>query len=98
MFNIMFLIYCSEYTLLNIFPQIIQENIIERLFLILNEFKSGSIVVILLLFSSLMISIHNSTHSSQIKTVGPAISFLTSCWLLPQKEQYKMFLLPDIYF
>jgi len=28
-------------------------------------------------------------HSSQIKTDGPAISFLTSCWLLPQKEQYK---------
>lgn len=28
-----------------------------------------------------------STHSSQIKTVGPAISFLTSCWALPQKEQ-----------
>ena len=33
------------------------------------------------------------THSSQIKTVGPAISFLTSCWLFPQKEQYKIFLL-----
>jgi hypothetical protein len=30
---------------------------------------------------------HNSTHSSQMNTVGPAISFLTSCWLLPQKEQ-----------
>ena len=29
--------------------------------------------------SSLMMSIHNSTHSSQIKTVGPAINFLTSC-------------------
>ena len=51
----MFLINCTEYTLLNIFPQNIQENIIERLFLILNEFKSGSIVVILLLFSSLII-------------------------------------------
>ena len=25
--------------------------------------------------------------------MGPAISFLTSCWLLPQKEQYKIFLL-----
>ena len=32
-----------------------------------------------LLFSSLMMSIQSSTHSSQIKTVGPAISFLTSC-------------------
>ena len=34
----------------------------------------------------------SSTHSSQMKTVGPAISFLTSCWLLPQKEQYSVFL------
>ena len=40
-----------------------------------------------LLFSSLMMSIQSSTHSSQIKTVGPAISFFTSCWLFPQKEQ-----------
>ena len=31
------------------------------------------------LFSSLMMSIHNSTHSSQINTVGPAINFFTSC-------------------
>jgi hypothetical protein len=30
-------------------------------------------------------------HSSQIKTFGPAINFLTSCWLLPQNEQYKGF-------
>ena len=29
----------------------------------------------------------SSTHSSQMKTVGPAMSFRTSCWLLPQKEQ-----------
>ena len=33
----------------------------------------------LLLFSSLIMSIQSSTHSSQINTVGPAISFLTSC-------------------
>jgi hypothetical protein len=26
-----------------------------------------------------------------MKTDGPAISFFTSCWLLPQKEQYKFF-------
>src|ERR1700733_171642 len=44
------------------------------------------------LCSSRMISMQSSTHSSQIKTVGPAISFLTSCWLLPQKEQYSVFL------
>jgi len=39
------------------------------------------------LFSSLMMSMHNSTHSSQINTVGPAMSLRTSCWLLPQNEQ-----------
>src|SRR5688572_33046020 len=43
------------------------------------------------LFSSSMMSMHSSTHSSQMNTVGPAISFLTSCWLLPQKEQYNVF-------
>src|SRR5438105_10844469 len=45
------------------------------------------------LCSSRMMSMHNSTHSSQMNTVGPAISFLTSCWLLPQNEQYSVFLL-----
>jgi hypothetical protein len=30
-------------------------------------------------------------HSSQMNTEGPAISFLTSCWLLPQKEQCSVF-------
>src|ERR1043165_8312434 len=44
------------------------------------------------LFSSRMMSMHSSTHSSQMKTVGPAISLRTSCWLLPQKEQYRVFL------
>src|SRR5262249_42759863 len=43
------------------------------------------------LCSSRMISMQSSTHSSQMKTVGPAISFLTSCWLLPQKEQHSVF-------
>ena len=32
---------------------------------------------------------HSSTHSSQTKTVGPAINFLTSFWFLPQKEQKR---------
>src|SRR5271165_3867236 len=45
------------------------------------------------LFSSRMISMQSSTHSSQMKTVGPAISLRTSCWLLPQKEQYRVLLL-----
>src|SRR5881227_3133327 len=44
------------------------------------------------LFSSRMMSMQSSTHSSQIKTVGPAISLRTSCWLLPQNEQYSVFL------
>jgi hypothetical protein len=39
------------------------------------------------LFSSWMMSLHNSTHSSQMKTEGPAMSLRTSCWLFPQKEQ-----------
>ena len=30
-------------------------------------------------------------HSSQMKTDGPAMIFLTSCWLLPQNEQYNNF-------
>src|ERR1700716_2954779 len=44
------------------------------------------------LFSSRMISMHSSTHSSQMNTVGPAISLRTSCWLLPYKEQYRVVL------
>ena len=32
-----------------------------------------------------MISLHRSIHSSQIYTPGPAMSFLTWRWLLPQK-------------
>src|SRR5262249_42046647 len=45
------------------------------------------------LCSSRMMSIQSSTHSSQMNTVGPAISFFTSCWDLPQNEQYSVFLL-----
>src|ERR1700740_84927 len=45
------------------------------------------------LFSSRMMSMHSSTHSSQMNTVGPVMSLRTSCWLLPQKEQYRVFLL-----
>ena len=37
--------------------------------------------------SSRMMSLHSSMHSSQMNTDGPAMSFFTSCWLLPQKEQ-----------
>src|SRR5262245_65424020 len=43
------------------------------------------------LFSSRMMSMQSSTHSSQMKTVGPAMSLRTSCWLLPQNEQYRVF-------
>src|SRR5512142_451062 len=41
-----------------------------------------------------MMSLQRSMHSSQMNTDGPAMSFLTSCWLLPQKEQYRS-LSPD---
>ena len=37
--------------------------------------------------SSRMMSMHSSTHSSQMYTDGPAMSLRTSCWLLPQNEQ-----------
>src|SRR5438094_10599842 len=39
--------------------------------------------------SSAMMSLQTSTHSSQMKTVGPAISFRTSFWLLLQKEHRR---------
>src|SRR5262245_47442524 len=39
--------------------------------------------------SSAMMSLHTSTHSSQMNTVGPAISLRTSFWSLLQKEQRK---------
>ena len=41
---------------------------------------------------------HNSTHSSQMKTVGPAINLRTSCWLFPQKEQNRVPLSPSSFF
>src|SRR4051812_9418786 len=36
-----------------------------------------------------MMSLHSPMHSSQMYTVGPAISFLTSFWALPQNEQVR---------
>src|SRR6185503_4047820 len=42
------------------------------------------------LFSSRMMSMQSSTHSSQMNTVGPAMSLRTSCWLFPQNEQYRV--------
>src|SRR6476620_4721766 len=33
----------------------------------------------------------SSTHSSQMNTVGPAMSLRTSCCDLPQNEQYRVF-------
>src|SRR3989344_837022 len=41
--------------------------------------------------SSRMMSLQSSTHSLQTNTEGPAISLWTSCWLLPQNEQYRSF-------
>src|ERR1700690_2527516 len=43
------------------------------------------------LCSSRMMSMQSSTHSSQMNTVGPAISLRTSCCDLPQNEQYRVF-------
>ena len=37
-----------------------------------------------------MMSRQSSTHSSQMNTVGPAMSLRTWCWLLPQNEQYRV--------
>src|SRR6185503_4381900 len=45
------------------------------------------------LFSSRMMSMQSSTHSSQMNTVGPAINLRTSCCDFPQNEQYSVFLL-----
>src|SRR5438093_9287849 len=39
--------------------------------------------------SSAMMSLQTSTHSSQMKTVGPAISLRTSFWSLLQKEHRR---------
>src|SRR5262245_1592720 len=39
--------------------------------------------------SSAMMSLQTSTHSSQMKTVGPAMSFRTSFWSLLQNEQRR---------
>src|SRR6476620_9363474 len=51
----------------------------------------GQATVSMLDASSRMMSLHRSMHSSQMNTEGPAISFFTSCWLLPQNEQYSSF-------
>src|SRR6516165_697353 len=48
------------------------------------------------LFSSPTMSMHSSTHSSQINTVGPAMSLRTSCWLLPQNVQWSGFLVSPL--
>src|SRR5690606_37069306 len=36
-----------------------------------------------------MISLQRSMHSSQIYTPGPAMSFFTCFWLLPQNEHFS---------
>src|SRR5213596_4385896 len=40
--------------------------------------------------SSAMMSLQTSTHSSQMKTVGPAINFRTSFWSLLQNEHRRI--------
>src|SRR5437867_7569050 len=41
-----------------------------------------------------MMSLQTSTHSSQMKTVGPAMSFRTSFWSLLQNEHRRISLSP----
>src|SRR6516164_3556959 len=48
------------------------------------------------LFSSPTMSMQSSTHSSQMNTVGPAMSLRTSCWLLPQNVQWSVFLVSPL--
>src|SRR6185369_11408611 len=47
--------------------------------------------------SSAMMSLQTSTHSSQMKTVGPAISLRTSFWSLLQKEQRRTSVSPAFF-
>src|SRR5262249_39244861 len=47
--------------------------------------------------SSAMMSLQTSTHSSQMKTVGPAISFRTSFWSLLQKEHRRTSVSPAFF-
>jgi hypothetical protein len=37
-----------------------------------------------------MMSVHSSTHSSQMETIGPAMSLRISYWLFPQNEQARV--------
>src|SRR5580692_1577800 len=47
--------------------------------------------------SSAMMSLQTSTHSSQMKTVGPAISLRTSFWSLLQKEHRRTSVSPAFF-
>ena len=44
-----------------------------------------------------MMSLQTSTHSSQMKTVGPAISLRTSFWSLLQNEQRRTSVSPAFF-
>jgi hypothetical protein len=46
--------------------------------------------LVVALTSSAMMSLQSPMHSSQMYTVGPAMSFFTSRWLLPQKEHWRL--------
>src|SRR5438477_9247634 len=47
--------------------------------------------------SSAMMSLQTSTHSSQMNTVGPAMSFRTSFWSLLQKEHRRTSVSPAFF-
>ena len=44
-----------------------------------------------------MMSLQTSTHSSQMKTVGPAMSLRTSFWSLLQKEHRRTSVSPAFF-
>src|SRR6478609_3426154 len=51
--------------------------------------SSSSLTSLVSASSSSMISLHRSMHSSQMYTPGPAMSFLTCFWDLPQNEHLR---------
>ena len=62
----------------DIYSRLLKERIIFLTGVIDDNVASLICAQLLFLLSSLIMSMHSSTHSSQTKTVGPAINFFTS--------------------
>ena len=72
----------------NLFGVILTDHVVVKNFAnLLGSWIRRSISLARMCLSSLMMSMHSSTHSSQTNTVGPAMSLRTSGRLLPQNEQ-----------